>query len=205
MDLASKAISFLSHAGAAVPNSSTTHYFCHCTKGDIEPRITVSIYDFGFWPKLKGSEKKKKREWYPFLKVLGHLSLRCWCTRKFTRVPVSIEKPDSRELYLGGLAVHWGESPVQKPRGIRNWGHSGSLAPHLPKPLLRRQQLQEEEEDWVAKICVCYQPVLSIIPAPTEAQPQKCSFNTPGKYFGPLMRSHDSLRRVTELLPAKRN
>lgn len=55
--MASEVISVSSHAWAVMPNSSTTHYFCHCTKGDIEPRITVSIYDFVFWPKLKGSEK----------------------------------------------------------------------------------------------------------------------------------------------------
>lgn len=108
MDLASKAISFLSHAGAAVPNSSTTHYFCHCTKGDIEPRITVSIYDFGFWPKLKGSEKKKKKKRViSFSEGLGALESQMLVYKKVYQGPVSIEKPDPRELYLGGLAVLW--------------------------------------------------------------------------------------------------
>lgn len=65
--------------------------------------------------------------------------------------------PDSF-IWVVGLFVHWGENPAQRLFGIRNWGHSGSLVLHLPKPFLRCQQIQEEEEGWVAKICVCYQP-----------------------------------------------
>lgn len=55
-----------------------------------------------------------------FSEGLGALESQMLVYKKVYQGPVSIEKPDPRELYLGGLAVHWGESPAQKPRGIRN-------------------------------------------------------------------------------------
>lgn len=111
MDLASKAISFLSHAGAAVPNSSATHYFCHCTKGDIEPRITVSIYDFGFWPKLKGSKKKKKKRVISFSEGLGALESQMLVYKKVYQGPSVNRKARSPRALFGWFGCSLGRKP----------------------------------------------------------------------------------------------
>lgn len=164
MGLASEAISFLSHARAVMPNSSTTHYFCHCTKGDTEPRITVSIYDFGFWPKLKGSEKKVISS----SEGLGALVFQMLVYKKAYQ-GLGVNSKGSSPIALFGFL---GCPPGRKPSGETMWDRE--LRPqqflNLPKPFRRCQWLQEDEEDSIAKtLCVLQAlPAPRAVPVPTD-------------------------------------
>lgn len=99
----------------------------------------------------------------------------------------------------------------RKPSGETMWDQELRLQRFLNPPSTKafskvsatsggRQRLNSQDF-----VHVTTPPALRAILVPIEPLSQECSFNTPGKHFGPLMCWHDTLRRVTEFLPAKRN